>query len=357
MAPGADEFVVAWPTLFVVAAWIEQHCRIPDGFHKGKRYEHADWQLWCTLNHYRVKATAIPAGTMRKDGTEVSAASAFHNRRSQVVGPQKCGKGPWAASIVAAEGVGPVLFAGWAEEGDQYICAEHGCSCGWVYEYRPGEAKGQAWPTPLIQLTATSEDQVANVYNPLKNMIRSGPLAERMLIRTDHITLPNDGEIAVVTSSANSRLGNPLTFALQDETGLYTKSNKLDDVADTQRRGAAGMGGRSMETTNAWEPTEKSTAQQTSESTVEDVFKFHRPPPANLSYRNKRQRRKIHEHVYRGSWWVDLDSIDAEAAELELKDPGQAERFFGNRIVRGQGTWLAEGVWENAERKRQEPAA
>jgi hypothetical protein len=79
-----------------------------------------------------------------------------------------------------------------------------------------------------------------------------------------------------VTSSATSRLGNPLTFALQDETGLYTKSNKLDDVADTQRRGAAGMGGRTMETTNTWDPTQQSTAQQTYESTAPDVFKFHR---------------------------------------------------------------------------------
>lgn len=348
MAPaGADEYVIpaAFKALFVAAAWIEHHCRIPDGFHKGKRYELADWQLWCTLNHYRVK----PAARWVPD--QPILAPAFINRRSQIVGPQKCGKGPWAAAIVANEAVGPALFAGWAEEGDEYVCDDHGCSCGWTYGYRAGEAKGMQWPTPLIQLTATSEDQVDNVYRPLKNMIRTGPLAERMLIRRDHIELPNDGEIAVVTSSARSRLGNPLTFALQDETGLYTKSNGLDEVADTQRRGAAGMGGRSMEHTNAWDPSENSTAQQTFEAIVDDVFKFHRRPPANLSYRNKRDRRKIHEYVYAGSWWVDLDAIDAEAAELELKDPGQAERFYGNKIVRGQGTWMADGVWELAERE------
>jgi hypothetical protein len=347
----SDEFVVAWPTLWIVPAWIEQHCPIPDGFHKGRRFELADWQLWCTLNHYRVRPDArwVPERPIL--------APSFHNRRSQVIGPQKSGKGPWAATIVAAEGVGPVLFAGWAERDDGYACAEHGCSCGWEYEYELGEPRGMAWPTPLIQLTATSEDQVDNVYRPLKAMIRNGPLAERMLIRQEFVRLPNDGEIAVVTSSATSRLGNPLTFALQDETGLYTKSNKLDDVADTQRRGAAGMGGRTMETTNTWDPTQQSTAQQTYESTAPDVFKFHRPPPANLSYRNKRQRRRIHEHVYAGSWWVDLDAIDGEAAELEEKDPGQAERFFGNRIVRGQGTWLPEGLWEQAARATAEPAA
>lgn len=351
MPAASDEFVVSWPTLWVVPAWIEQHCRIPDGFHKGKRFEHADWQLWCTLNHYRVRPDArwVPERPIL--------APAFHNRRSQIIGPQKSGKTPWAATIVAAEGVGPVLFAGWAGKDDGFACAEHGCSCGWEYPYELGEPMGIAWPTPLIQLTATSEDQVENVYRPLKAMIKSGPLGERMLIRSDFIRLPNDGEIAVVTSSAMSRLGNPLTFALQEETGLYTKSNKLDDVADTQRRGAAGMGGRTMELTNPWDPTQLSTAQQTYESTAPDVFKFYRPPPAHLSYRNKRERRRIHEHVYSGSWWVDLDSIEGEAAELEEKDPGQAERWLGNRIVRGSGTWLAEGLWESAGPKRNEPAA
>jgi hypothetical protein len=48
--------------------------------------------------------------------------------------------------------------------------------------------------------------------------------------------------------------------------------------------------------------------------------------------------------VYAGSPWVDLDSIEAEAAELLQTDPAQAERFFGNRIVTGSGAWLPEGA-------------
>jgi hypothetical protein len=355
--PTGEDYVVAWPSLWIVPAWIEQHCRIPDGFYRGRRYVLADWQLWCTANHYRVRPDALPAGSLREDGSKVSGAAAFEYRRSEVVGPQKSGKGPWAAAIVAAEGVGPVLFNGSAGTGDVFVCEEHSCGCGWSYKYRPGEPMGIAWPTPLIQLTATSEDQVANVYGPLKSMIQSGPLGQRMLIRQGGIDLPGGGEIAVVTASASSRLGNPITFALQDETGLYTKTNKLTSVAETQRRGAAGMGGRTMETTNAWDPSEQSTAQQTYEATAEDVFRFYRRPPANLSYRNKRERRKIHEFVYEGSWWVDLDAIEAEAAELIEKDPAQAERFFGNRVVYGSGSWLAEGVWDAAERKTAESAA
>jgi hypothetical protein len=151
---------------------------------------------------------------------------------------------------------------------------------------------------------------------------------------------PELDRIDKVTSSALTRVGNPISFALQDESGLATKSNKMVDVYETQRRGAAGMGGRTMETSNAWDPSQNSVAQRTHEANAPDVFKFFREPPANLSYRNKRERRKIHAFVYEGSPWVDLDSIEAEAAELMLEDPAQAARFFGNKVGVGTGAWL-----------------
>ncbi len=337
MAATPEDWVVDFPTLgFLVADWVEAHCIIPDGFRKGEPFRPYTWQLWATVNHYRVKPTA----------TLGQLAPAFYNRRSQVVAPQKTGKGPWSATIVAAEALGPVLFAGWASGGEVFDCRAYGCGCGFVYVYEPGEPMGQPWPTPLAQLLATSEDQVANVYRPLQSMAKNGPLAERMRVGEEFIRLPNDGRIDVVTSSAKARLGNPITFALQDETGLYTRSNKLVGIAQTMRRGAAGMGGRSIETSNAWDPSEDSTAQQTAQSQRPDIFRFHRIPPASLSYRNKADRRKIHRYVYSGSEHVDLDAIEAEAAELLETDPAQAERFFGNRIVHGHGAWLPEGLWE-----------
>lgn len=344
MAP-TDEYAIDFPTLIVVPEWIERHCVVPDGFRKGQRFEMYDWQLWCTANHYRVRPNAKPFDA---NGNPTRSA-AFAYRRSQVVAPQKTGKGPWSATIVSAEAVGPVLFCGWSVGGEAYRCSDHGCGCGWVYEYEPGEPMGQPWPTPLIQLMATSEDQVANVYRPLQAMIRSGPLAELMKIREGFIRLPNDGRIDVVTASAQSRLGNPTTFALQDETGLYSRSNRLQAVADTQRRSLAGMSGRALETTNCWDPAEQSTAQQTHESRMTDLFRFYRKPPPAWSYRNKAERRRIHRYNYADSPHVDLDAIEAEAAELLERDPEQAERFFGNRIVYSHGAWLPDGLWESAQ--------
>lgn len=340
----ANPFFVDFPTLFVVPEWIFQHCVVPDGFRKGQPFEMYDWQLWATANHYRVR----PDVRQSRDLDAPVRSAAFVNRRSQVVAPQKTGKGPWSATLVCVEAVGPALFLGWAEGGEVYSCADYGCSCGWEYGYRTGEPMGRPWPTPLVQLMATSEDQVANVYRPLQSMIKESVLGEQMRIREGFIRCPNDGRIDVVTSSAMSRLGNPTTFALQDETGLYTKPNKLIDVADTQRRSLAGMSGRALETTNCWDPAEDSTAQRTAESAVSDLFRYYRPPPVSLSYKDRRERHKIHRFNYDGSKHVDVDAIDAEAAELVERDPQQAERFFGNRLVRGLGAWMPDGLWERA---------
>lgn len=350
---------VDFPTLGdLIDGWIEQHCLIPDGYDRGKPFRQYDWQFWCTAQHFRIRED------VKWDGRPLMN-QAFTHRRSQVVAPQKTGKGPWAACITAVEAVGPSQFGGWAKRGDAYQCADHGCGCGWYFDYQPGEPIGTRHPSPLIQLTANSEDQVDNVWRPLTAMIRRqgsllGPLLkprEQFLrIVGENPDDPELDRVDKVTSSARSRVGNPISDYLHDESGLYTKQNGMRDVAEAQRRGAAGMGGRGIETTNAWDPATNSVAQTTYESGSSDVFRFYRNPDTApelrgsdgkpLSYTVKAQRRRIHAYVYQGSDHVNLDSIEAEAAELIVHDPAQAERFFGNRVRAGGGSWLADGIWD-----------
>lgn len=345
MAAQADEQVVAWPTLgFLAADWIEAHCSVPSGHDLGRPLVHDGWQLWCTVNHYRVKP-GIEFNPVRP-----LLAPAFHYRRSVVVGPQKNGKSPWGASVVIFEAVGPCIFAGWAEGGEVYRCEDHGCGCGWHYAYEPGEPMGMPRNKSLIQLLATAETQTANVYEPIQTMIRSGPLSEILLVREGFIRTPNNGKIEPVSAAARSKLGNPINSALGDESGLYTATNKLLAVWQTMRRGLAGMGGRSLEITNPWDPMENSAAQQAFESKRPDIFRHYVKPPADLSYTNKSERHKIHVHVYADAPWVDVRSIDAEAAELVETDPTQAERFFGNRLVQGLGSFLTDEMWSKGVR-------
>ena len=312
-----------FPTLgFLVGGWIQSHCVIPDGDYAGQPYMLTD-EMWRFLAfHFRLQPEAASGDR----------SMAYVYRRSQLVRPQKWGKGPFSAAMICVESVGPALFDGWDAA---------------------GEPVGRPWPTPLIQVTANSEDQTENVYRALTPMIQLGPLADVIPDTGEtRINLPGGGRIDPVTSKARSRLGQRVTFVVQDETGLWTQSNGMVAVAETQRRGLAGMGGRALETTNSFDPAEMSVAQRTAEANVTDVYRDHRMAPVHLSYGNKQERHRIHRHVYGDSWWVNLDAIEAEAAELITVDRAQAERFFGNRVVAGLGHWIQPADWEAREVRR-----
>lgn len=338
--------------MFVVADWIEAHCVIPDQESRGEPFLLGDDQLRFVLAHYTVKDDALPAGlkVVGRNGARdriVKPADAFVSRRSQLVRAQKWGKSPLVSAFVCVEAVGPAAFAGFADEGDVYDCRDFGCSCGWFYEYEPGEPMGRPMSTPLIQITATTEDQTDNTYDALRPMIELGPLAD-VIPKTgeEFIRLPNGGRIDAVTSKGNSRLGQRVTFVVQDETGLWLESNGGWNLAKKQRQGLAGMGGRAIETTNAWNPADNSVAQRTFESKAKDVHRDFEQPPSDLDFKKKPDRRKIFEFNYRAAPWVSIDAIEGEAAEMLDTSPADAERFFGNRIVSGSGSWLEMPRWE-----------
>lgn len=323
---------------FLRVDWIEAHCRVPGGVYEGEPLTFNGWQLYCSVNHHRIRPDAVV------DSRRLLAP--FVYRRSVIVGPQKCGKSPWGAGELLCDGVGPSLFAGWAKGGEVYRCSDHGCGCGWEYAYEPGEAMGIPRRKSLLGILAFAEDQTQNVYEPIQTMIHNGPLGEFVKVREGFVRLPNRGMILPMTAAAKSKLGKPLTGCLGDESGLYTKANRVLDTWQTIRRGVAGMQGRTIELTNPWDPMEDSAAQQAFESRQPDIFRYYRKPPANLDYRKKRERQQIHRIVYSDSPWVDTKSaIDPEADELVETDPTQAERFFGNRLVQGLGSFLTDELW------------
>jgi hypothetical protein len=125
---------------------------------------------------------------------------------------------------------------------------------------------------------------------------------------------------------------------VQDQSESWVQSNNGWMLADNQRRGLAGMGGRFLETCNAPDPVENSVAYRT--------------PREPGRVRRRRRRRPGHSQqagapegpaavygdstVERGGW-VDLDRIDAEIEALLEHDPAQAERFFLNRKLASEG--------------------
>ncbi len=311
-----------FPTLgYQVADLIAAKCAVPDGERLGDRFVVTDEQLRFLLWYYRIDPDAAPGPR------------AFVYRRGQLTRPQKWGKGPLSAAITCAEchPEGPVVFDGWDAN---------------------GEPVGRPWATPHAQVTAVSEDQTDNIWRALLPMIELGDFsADVPDTGLTRINLPGGGLIEPVTASARSRLGQRITFAVQDQTESWLKSNGGWTLSDNQLRGLAGMGGRSIETPNAWDPAEQSVAQRTFESTATDIYRDHSEPPANLSIRNKRERRKLLLAAYGDSavergGWVDLDRIDAEIVELLDRDAAQAERWFGNRIVAAEDSYLSPAAWD-----------
>lgn len=335
---------------FLLASWITAHCVVPAGYDLNRPFRLTGWQLRNAVDFYTVK-----------DGLEFNAArpalgSAFKWRRGQIVGGQKLGKSPFGAAVACFEAVGPCVFCGWAAGGERFRCSDWGCGCGFEYEYRQGEPMGMPRRTALIQLLATSEEQTANVYRPLQTMIRNGRLDDLMKVREGFIRLPNGGRIDPVTSSAKSKLGNPVNFAIMDESGVYTKRSGMFEVADTVARGTAGMDGRVLELTNPWDPMDASFGQATYESRVNDIMKYFPRHDPSLDFMDAEDRRKILEFVYEGSTWIQIEQIEAMCEELLQRDPTQARRFFGCELVQGLGSYMPEALYDSAEEDRALPA-
>lgn len=310
--PPAREDVTGGPTLgHAVIDFIQDSCVIPDGDHAGEPYLLTAEMKQFLREFYRLDPVT----------------GAFLYRGAQLVRPQKWGKSPFSAAITVAEAGGPVVFDGWDAR---------------------GEPVGRPWATPWIQITAVSEDQTANVWRALVPMIELGNLgAEIPDTGRTRINLPGGGRIEPVTSSARSRLGQRITFAVNDETHSWTKQNGGRALADTQRRNLAGMRGRWLETTNAWDLLEASIAQETAESGAQDILRDHADPGPG-SIRNKQERNRMLRRVYGDSWWVtrNLDRIESEILELLPRDPAQAERFFINRVRAAEDAALNIEKWE-----------
>jgi hypothetical protein len=221
----------AFPTLgHGVVRIIQQVCAIPDGERMGDAFRLTDEQQRCILRHYRL---------------DPFTGRFVFFRGTQLTGPQKWGKGPFAAAMICAEAHpdAPVLFDGWGAD---------------------GQPKGRPWASPHIQVTAVSEDQTDNVFRALLPMIRLGALAADIPdTGLTRVNLPSGGLIEPVTAAALSRLGQRVTFVVQDQTESWFRTNGGHKLADNQRRGLAGMGGRFLSTPNAWDPAEDSVAQRT----------------------------------------------------------------------------------------------
>lgn len=291
--------------------WAEDTFRVPDGPLAGEPLRLTDEQATILVRWY---------------GLDDRGRWLF--RRGVVRRPQGWGKSPLLALIALAELAGPSRFDGWSAD---------------------GEPVGVAPTAPWVQVAAVSEAQTDNTYSALYEMAKESDLngSEIDVGLTRLFLVGEIGRLEPVTSAAGTRLGQRVTFAVLDETHLWTARNGGVKLAATLRRNAGKMAGRTFETTNAHEPGEDSVAERSWKAAqqgaagllydsvegdwVEDLS----VRPAVLASLKK---------AYGDATWVDLERLADE-----LADPGTIDgrRFYMNQLVGSSQRPVDIVAWEN----------
>lgn len=317
-----------YPTLgYDVGEWIESHVVIPDGYRQGEPYALTDEMWLFLLRFYRLHPDALPLSSHEPRPADALVYYGAQLRRSQ-----KWGKDPFGAALILAEALGPARFDGWDSD---------------------GEPVGRPYPTPYIPCLGTSEEQTDNTYSPLLEMIRRGPLVNLsgMDAGATRVKLPNGGQIEPVTASARARLGQRMTFATLTETHLWTLQGGYRRLAGAVKRNIAGMDGRWLELTNAYDPTEGSEAQTTAESgnarVYIDTVEPHRVE--NLDDDEELYRELLRQYGHsareRGGWVNIRGRIFHEVRNKAFFEADR-RRYFLNEIVVGQSAFIDPIRWD-----------
>jgi phage terminase large subunit-like protein len=192
---------------------------------------------------------------------------------------------------------------------------------------------------PLVQIGALSEDQAnSTVYSLVLQLVRANDrrVAQRLGIddgRGRLYLVGRPGKLEAVTSVAGSHEGERTTFAVLDETHLWTRQNGGQALARTIRRNVAKAGGRTLELSNAHEPGLGSVAEQTAADSAAAkpgiLFVASRPSRQPEPTMTDDELRPLLAEVYAGAPWIDQARILAE-----LRDPAvpwdEGARYYLN---------------------------
>ncbi len=258
------------------------------------------------------------------------------HRRAEIEMAKGWGKSPLAGAIALAELAGPVVFDRW--DGTEPL--------------------GRKWDNPWVQIAAVSEDQTDNTYSSMYEMLvaNDNRAAKALGIdqgRTRLYLHGRPGRLEPVTAAAGSREGQRVTFAVLDETHLWTRRNGGVKLAGTLRRNAAKMGGRTLETTNAPLLGEKSVAEQSGMDP--GVLHYARRPKVvpDPDWTDEQILAALDE-TYGDAYWIDRHRLLAE-----IRDPAtswdDAVRFYFNTRSQGAGRAVDPRLWSSLARSREVP--
>ena len=258
-------------------------------------------------------------------------------------------KSELAGFVTLFEGFGPCRFAGFAEGGESFRWRD------FTYHYEPGEPMGRPVRDPFIRCLATEEGQAGNTYDNVFTNLTEGPLADGLPKNAAGLTrtlLPGGGEIVPSTASNASKDGGKESFAVFDETHLYTTPELRRMYATVTRNLAKRKAATpwSLQTSTMYRVDEDSTAKGT-----------HERAQAMREGRT-RERRLLFDHLEASgdvdltshaalvaalrecygpaAEWMDLDGIiEREIWNVE-KDIEDSRRYFFNQPTAPRDAWV-----------------
>lgn len=169
-----------------------------------------------------------------------------------------------------------------------------------------------------------------------------------------------NGLLQPVTASAPSREGARLTDAILDEPHLWTAINGGHNMAKVLRRNLGKMDGRSLETTNAWNPGDESVAELTSiaadkaaerlamdpsYSGEDGIMRYH-PKAIVRNLGDVGALRAALEMLYRDAPWVNIDRVIAEVYD-PATHPADARRFYLNEVATDDDSLVSAAEWDS----------
>jgi len=300
-----------------VIDWSEGYLLQPDGDTAGEPFRFSREQLNFTLWWYALDATGV-----------------FLYRRAILRRAKGWGKSPFLGALALAELCGPVRFGGWREDGEP-IAVRH--------------------PMPWVVIAGVSETQTKNTLDAIRSMAEDSLLVDELGLDVGmtRILVPGGGQLVPVTASASTQEGARPTFAILDETHHWTASNGGHKLAKVIRRNLGKVDGRSIETTNAHEPGQGSTAEKSynawraieeGRSRAKGVLYDAREAPAEIDLADEAAVMAGLRCAYGDSHWVNLERILAEVYDPDTP-PEEARRFYLNQIVAAADSWVAPHEW------------
>lgn len=296
--------------------------------------------------------------------------SAFFSR------PKGTDKSGLAGALVLFEAFGPARFAGWAKGGETYEFL------GQTYTYVAGEPMGKPVNNPVVKIMATEEGQTGNVFDNVYYNLNeeTSPLyalkaGYGLDVGKTRIILATGGTIEPSTAGAASKDGGLETFAVFDETHLYTTPT-LHDMYDTVTRNLdkrRSEGTWYIETTTMYEPGADSVAELTfyqaqlidegkarSKSLLYDhrwadiysLDKIKVDDPTKVSGKRleteaeylDRLRAGFHEAFGDVMEWKNVEDMLESAFDTRRAEQDTI-RYFFNAVVEGKHQWMRHTVW------------